>query len=209
MSFFFNVNKFFLQKSFFNLFIILFSILLLYDSYCLKKQIENLNLANLQLQTDLGLINSKCVEISESINCLTQKNVLSDSTKFLVDFVPSLSTEGFYSLGAILVVTFIAGGSGWIAGKFLYSSYITKSSYFIFFKTLAYTSSYSQFIITTKKHYISSTIIFSTPPVTGHLIKPVAEAHAHYIPLADFLNKLVLNTDSTIASEILLNTPIF
>ena len=180
--------------------------LLLYDSYCLKKQIENLNLANLQLQNNLELVNSKCVEISTSINFLVDKQAVDTSSNVLVNLVPSLNVGGFYSLGAVLAVTLFFGSSGWFVGKFLYLSYLTNSSYIVSFKTFQYAVAYSSFTITTNKYSIFSNIIFTNQPIAGHSIKLVG--HPNYIPLSNFLNKLMTVADPSTASLIISNTPI-
>jgi len=172
-------------------FLFLFSAVL-YDRYLLQKQIKNLYLTNSQLNSNIEILNQKCLQLETSLACVKTAN--SEFNVLNVIGINNLSNLelNLSSVGIILVVTVIAGTSGWLAGKFFYSSFLFKSYPVVFLKSTFLQIAYTEIpIVILNKYDLNSEVDFVNHLVE-HSIKKCTETK--YTSLVEFLSE-VLQTD--------------
>ena len=176
-------------------FLFLFSAVL-YDRFLLQKQIKNLYLTNSQLHSNLEILTQKCLQLETSLvsfkTANNQSNVLST---FGISNISNLELN-LSSVGIILVVTVIAGTSGWLVGKFFYSSFLFKSYPVIFLKSTFLQIAYTEIpVVILNKYDLKSEVDFLTH-LTEHSIKKCTETK--YTPLAEFLSEILQTDVSTV-----------
>ena len=181
--------------SFYFIFLFLF-ISVLYDRFLLQKQIKNLYLINNQLHSNIEILNQKCSQLEMSL--VSFKTANSDSNILNTFGINNLSNLelNLSSIGIILVVTVIAGTSGWFVGKFFYSSFLFKYYPVVFFKSTFLQVAYAEIpVVLLNKYDLKTEVDFFTH-LTEHSIKKCTETK--YTPLVEYLSEL-LQTDMSTA----------
>lgn len=164
----------------------------LFNNYLLRKEIEYLNLSNIQLQTNLDLINSKYSHLDTSFNLFKMSQMSNISNTSLSTNLVNLNIT---SLVVFLSFTFVAAGSGWFVGKFLYSSLLFKFPPIVLANSFWLKLCFNDLESTFKKHTIFSKINFTHHIDSTHLIKKIDSSKV--FPLEEFLSKIVVESDAS------------